>query len=270
MQVEKLTANYRVSEGAEAHIGVTYPIMLEDSQVGEISLIDYMGTDLSIVNAARVSYTNQPRKRDDKALIEYLWKHQHTSPFEQVMLTFRVKAPLYVARQWMRHRTQAINEVSRRYSEADDQFYTPGRSRLQVQDVKNKQASGSLLVEKPDECLVTFDNAHSEAMIAYQKLLSEGLSRELARGVLPVSQMTHWVFTQSLRNLLHFHRLRQDSHAQPEIRAFADKIGDILRDGWPMTMEAYDNYRPWTIDQRKFEQLDESVKDALRSVGIQL
>lgn len=262
--------SYRVSEGAEPHIGVTYPIMLEGSQVGEISLVDYMGTDLSIVNAARVSYTNQPRKRDDKALIDYLWKHQHTSPFEQVMLTFRVKSPLYVARQWMRHRTQAINEESRRYSEANDQFYTPGLNRLQVQDIKNKQASGSLLVENPEECLYVFETAQAGAFTDYQKLLDEGLSRELARGVLPVSQMTHWVFSQSLRNLLHFHRLRQDSHAQPEIRVFADKIGDILRDGWPMTMEAYDNYRPWTVDQRKFDLLDETTKEALRSVGIQL
>lgn len=262
--------NYRVSEGAEKHIQVQYPVMVEGAKVGAVTLIDYMGTDQSIVNAARISYEGQPRKREDEKLLHYLWKHRHTSPFEQVQLTFRIEAPIFVARQWMRHRTQAINEMSLRYTEAKDEMYIPGLTRMQGQDNKNKQASGTFLVDDPEDCANIFWNAKSEAFMDYQRLLDKGLSRELARSVLPVGTMTEWVFSQSLFNLLHWHRLRIDSHAQPEIRVFAEQIGTILQDGWPVTMGAYNKFKSWTIDMDLYNQLTQEEKYTLQRIGVQL
>lgn len=262
--------DYRISEGAEKHIGVTYPVLVGTAQVGLVTLRDYMGTDQSIVGAARISYEGRPKKSDDAKLINYLWQHKHTSPFEQVMLTFEIEAPIYVARQWMRHRTQSINEMSGRYTELPSVAHLPDIFRFQSQDAKNKQASSGVMIAQAEEARELMEAAYAESFEVYRKLLDAGVSREIARSVVPVGTMTKWVFTQSLHNLLHWHRLRIDSHAQPEIQEFAKVIETVLTDGWPMTMQAAKRYKAWTIDMKAFDTLEEHLQTGFRSIGVEL
>lgn len=209
---------------------------------GFIELVDKFGSDASIVRAARVSYNGDTEERPeskDKGLIRYLLKNGHTSPFEHAVLTFHVKAPVFVARQWMRHRTWSFNEVSARYTKVDSEFYVPSEWRTQSQD--NKQMSGGDLPEEASQLASTaYLLAARHSLDAYHDLLDLGVAREMARSVLPQSMLTRFYGTVDLHNLLHFVRLRDHEHAQPEIREYAAAIKAMLVEHFPWTMEAWE------------------------------
>ena len=226
-------------------LGVEIPVL----DKGFIRVIDYMGDDAAIVQAARVSYgEGTKQKTKDRGLIRYLMKHRHTSPFEMCELKIHVKMPIFVARQWIRHRTANVNEYSGRYSVIKDEFYIPQKENLAVQSTINKQGRGAVLDEVcANNALSIIEGLSSEAYDKYQSLLNinegEGLARELARMVLPVNAYTEWYWKIDLHNLLHFISLRADSHAQFEIREYADKLIEVLKIWVPLTWAAFEDYR---------------------------
>ena len=180
---------------------------------GFVRLVDYLGGDARIVQAARVSYGEGTKSvREDAALIDYLLRHKHTSPFEQVILTFHLKMPIFVARQWIRHRTARLNEISGRYSVMKDEFYAPEPGRVQKQSQANKQGStGEVPRELQSQVVRTLQNDQSTAYSHYQDLLDDDIARELARINLPLSLYTEMYWQIDLNNLFHFLRLRMDS-----------------------------------------------------------
>lgn len=207
-----------------------------------VELVDSIGDDHSIVNAARVSYAgdhqDRPAERDRK-LIRYLLKNHHTSPFEHVTFTFHVKAPIFVARQWHRHRTWSYNEVSARYTEVKDDYYFPSEWRGQSKD--NKQMSDGLIdSELQPHANHQYLEACGKAFSAYEALLDMGVSREMARMVLPQSAFTRFYATVDLHNLLGFIRLRGHEHAQEEIREYAIAMRELITPYVPWTMEAWE------------------------------
>jgi thymidylate synthase (FAD) len=210
--------------------------------IGSIKLIDWMGDDLRAVNAARVSFNRHSKGPEkDKELINYLMEQGHHSPFEHILFTFYVKCPLIVARQWLRHRTWKYNEVSRRYTSQEIQFYFPTKWR--GQNVINKQGSSGEFSEEANEL---FDDelqiALQAAMQVYKNLLAAGVSREMARMALPVNLYTSFYATVDLRNLFGFLKQRLDEHAQWEIRQYAEAILDIIRTIAPWSVEAWKKY----------------------------
>jgi len=206
---------------------------------GEVTFIDCMGDDRSIVNAARVSYNSNGTPEEDAKLIKYLLKNRHTSPFEHVVFTFKVKAPLFVLRQWQRHRTWSFNEVSARYTKLPNDFYTPEEGHVGSQHSSNKQMRA--LGEARDTEL--YYRTCSAAFDVYDTLLKEGWPRELARGVLPVSTYSEMYATVDLHNLLHFLELRLHDHTQYEIRVYAEQILELLKDFVPITLKAWNELR---------------------------
>jgi len=213
---------------------------------GFVRLVDYMGGDERIVQAARVSYQEgTTTKHRDKGLIDYLMRHKHTSPFEQVILTFHCKLPIFVARQWVRHRTARLNELSGRYSVLKDEFYVPTVSAIRFQDeVKNKQGSTNEKVSPHicDEVLQILMDEQFSSNRAYQKLLDNKIARELARISLPLSVYTEWYWQIDLHNLFHFLKLRIDEHAQLEIRQYAKVMAAIVKCVVPMAYEAFEDH----------------------------
>jgi len=211
--------------------------------LGFVELLDVMGNDVSVVSSARVSHYNSGSKGEegDRKLIHYLMKNRHTSPFECVTMTFRIKCPLFVRSQWHRHRTFSYNEVSRRYtSENIDEFFYPEKWR--VQDTKNKQSSVD-----SDEINSPYWNAkvkeHVEKSLAlYEDMLSNNISREQARMILPQNMYTMYYGTVNLRNLFHFLGLRMNPHAQEEIRVYAYAIADMIKDVVPISFDAWWEY----------------------------
>ncbi|CAN5693195.1 FAD-dependent thymidylate synthase [soil metagenome] len=216
---------------------------------GFVRLIDYMGDDGAIVQAARVSYGAGTRSaRDDAGLIGYLMRHAHSTPFEMCEIKLHVKLPVFVARQWIRHRTASVNEYSARYSILEREFYTPGAADLAAQSSLNAQGRGESLPQaEAERVLRLLTEGAGRAYDAYEALLStdgqSGLARELARMVLPASVYTQWYWKVDLHNLLHFLRLRADPHAQSEIRAYAEAIGAIVQDWVPHAWAAFEDYR---------------------------
>ena len=216
---------------------------------GFVRVIDYMGDDAAIVQAARVSYGAGTRKaRDDAGLIRYLMRHWHSTPFEMCELKLHVKLPIFVARQWIRHRTANVNEYSARYSILDREFYTPAPDALAAQSQINNQGRGETLTGDEAERVLGWlkDDAgrafdHYEAMLATDG--QQGLARELARMTLPASTYTQWYWKVDLHNLFHFLRLRADAHAQYEIRVYAEAICDIVADWVPAAYAAFEDYR---------------------------
>ena len=201
---------------------------------GFVRLVDRMGSDLNIVRAARVSYDAEWRtgenQKSDERLIRYLWANRHTSPFEAVIMTFEVKAPIFVLRQWHRHRTWSYNEVSARYTELPSEFYVPALDKITTQATDNKQARTN--EQHPDADLISEAiRASCERSVAiYKDLLTYGCPRELARGVLPVNTYSHMFATVSLLNLFRFLTLRLHEHAQYEIRVYARAMLDIVKE----------------------------------------
>ena len=210
---------------------------------GYVRYVDHMGTDRRIVEAARVSYRSPSKgEEQDKKLLRYLFRNKHTSPFEMCKITFNVKMPIFVMRQWVRHRMQNLNEVSARYTELPREFYVPAKWR--VQDTKNKQGSVDYDdAEWQDSCEGTARAAYTHAWACYKTLLNRGVARELARIVLPVGIYTECYSTWDLNNLLKFFSLRDDSHAQSEIQDFARAMKQITTAVFPWTMEVYHEFR---------------------------
>ena len=194
---------------------------------GFVRLVDSMGGDEAIVQAARVSYGKGTRKvSQDRGLIRYLMRHRHTTPFEMVEFKFHAKMPIFVARQWVRHRTANINEYSLRYSEARDEFYIPDPDQIQFQSTINKQGRSGEVPKALKERIQTYFREISERSFdIYKEMNDAGVARELARAVLPVNLYTEWYWKNDLHNLLHFIGLRSDSHAQYEIRVYSDAMG---------------------------------------------
>lgn len=208
--------------------------------IGFVELIDHMGNDLSIVSSARVSHYNEGSKGEegDRKLINYLMKHKHTSPFECVTFTFRVKVPLFVRGQWHRHRTQSYNEVSRRYtSDNIDEFFFPEKWRQQ--DAKNKQSSVENEEINSDYWNTKVKEHVDRSLVLYENMLADNVSREQARMVLPQNMYTMYYATVNLRNLFHFLELRLHPHAQQEIRVFAVAIASMIQEIVPMAYEAW-------------------------------
>jgi thymidylate synthase (FAD) len=197
------------------------------------------------VQAARVSYGSGTKKvLEDRGLIRYLLRHAHTTPFEMVEFKFHVKLPIFVARQWIRHRTANVNEYSGRYSEMKDEFYTPNPNDIRPQSVLNKQGRSeeTLSDGMAEQAANAFKAGQDEAYAQYQEFLEQGIAREIARINLPVSNYTEWYWKIDLHNLFHFLRLRIDSHAQYEIRVFAEAIAELVKPFVPHAWEAFEDY----------------------------
>lgn len=210
---------------------------------GFVRLVDYMGDDTRIVQSARVSYGEGTKTyREDKGLIDYLLRNDHTSPFEQVNFTFHVKMPIFVARQWIRHRTAKVNEISGRYSVMNDEYYVPEVNDLNIQSEDNKQGRNKELVENAKEVQKKIIDQQKENYKNYESLLDTGLAREVARINLPLSMYTQWYWTMDLHNLMHFLKLRLDPHAQYEIRVYAQTILDIVKHICPMAIESFEQH----------------------------
>ncbi len=206
---------------------------------GWIALKDHMGYDLDVVNAARVSFQEESESFDDNdnKLLRYLMKHRHTSPFEMVEFKFVVRCPIFVARQWHRHRTWSYNEVSRRYTSEDQSFYTPPADWIRKQAEKDRQASDEAEFEGLE--FLRIQGITDLAEDAYEKLLKEGVAREQARMVLPQNMYTTFYAKTDLSNLLHFIDLRMDPHAQWEIQQYGEAIVELIRPIVPATIDAF-------------------------------
>lgn len=213
---------------------------------GFVRLVEVMGDDASIVQAARVSYGKGTKSlRADRALIFYLMQHQHTTPFEMVEFKFHTKMPIFVARQWIRHRTANVNEVSGRYSIMEDTFWSPTLEDLRKQSATNRQGSveGDVISEpEAREIQKTFIEDQQRVYEEYQHYLSVGVAREVARANLPLSIYTEWYWKIDLHNLLHFLQLRLDAHAQKEIRIFAEAMAHFVKQKCPMVWESFEEH----------------------------
>jgi len=210
---------------------------------GYVEVIDFMGDDKAIVDAARVSYAEGTSfVRSDEKLLRYLMRKKHTSPFEQCEIKLRIKVPLFVWQQWLRHRTASINQESHRYSEVKHEFYQPGPGGWRAQGHINKQGSGETLIEG-DELHNSYGRMNQAALQTYEDFLDKGVAREQARMVVLPGTYTTAIWKIDLHNLLHFLQLRLDPHAQQEIREYAEAIADLVREWVPVTWEAFEDYR---------------------------
>ena len=234
--------------GMEAHLYTAHPVL----DHGLVRVIDYMGDDAAICQAARVSYGRGTKAvSDDRGLIRYLMRHWHSTPFEMCEVKFHVKLPVFVARQWIRHRTANVNEYSARYSILDREFYIPAPEHLAAQSKINNQGRGEVL--QGAEAARVLDLLREDAMRSYdhyEDMLTPdeasgklGLARELARMNLPANIYTQWYWKIDLHNLFHFLRLRADTHAQYEIRVYAETMCAIVKDWVPAAYEAFEDYR---------------------------
>lgn len=231
--------------GMEAHLYKAYNVL----DHGFIRVIDYMGDDAAICQAARVSYGRGTKSvQNDEGLIRYLMRHWHSTPFEMCEIKLHVKLPVFVARQWIRHRTANVNEYSARYSILDREFYIPAPEHLAAQSVINNQGRGEALSgEEAARVLAYLKDDAARCYDHYAEMISDdgqqGLARELARMNLPANIYTQWYWKVDLHNLFHFLRLRADSHAQYEIRVYAEEICKLVADWVPAAYGAFEDYR---------------------------
>ena len=214
---------------------------------GFVRLVDHMGSDLSIVRNARVSHdaawrTGIDAGKDEK-LINYLYHNKHNTPFESVVFTFEVKAPIFVLRQWHRHRTWSYNEVSARYTELPEEYFVPDRKTITGHSTHNKQARGGSPILAANHAAEVIAQQNAASFYQYQHLLEIGVPRELARTVLPLGTYSHMFAKVDLHNLFHFLRLRADAHAQYEIRVYAEAICAMVADWVPAAYGAFEDYR---------------------------
>ncbi|SFO83759.1 FAD-dependent thymidylate synthase [Tranquillimonas alkanivorans] len=231
--------------GIEGHLYKAYEVL----DHGFVRVIDYMGDDSAIVQAARVSYgAGTKHVSNDAGLIRYLMRHWHSTPFEMCEIKLHVKLPVFVARQWIRHRTANVNEYSARYSILDREFYIPAPEHLAAQSTVNNQGRGEVLQgEEAERVLRLLRDDAMRSYDHYEQMLSQdgqqGLARELARMNLPANVYTQWYWKTDLHNLFHFLRLRADAHAQYEIRVYAEAIAAIVADWVPLAHAAFEDYR---------------------------
>jgi thymidylate synthase (FAD) len=245
-----------VSEGIEALLYKPLPVL----DHGFVRVVDYMGDDASVVQAARVSYGRGTKKvQEDRGLINYLLRHWHTTPFEMAEIKLHVKLPIFVARQWIRHRMANVNEYSARYSVMDREFYVPSPEHLAAQSSVNRQGRGNLLTgQEAEDVLAMLREDASRNYDHYVQMLNDpaegsysedrsGLARELARMNLTMNVYTQWYWKTDLHNFMNFLRLRADSHAQYEIRAYADVMVDLLAKWVPLVHEAFMEHRMGSV-----------------------
>ena len=226
---------------AEAVLDKEFPVL----DRGFVRLVDYLGGDDRVVQSARVSYGQGTKSyREDAGLIDYLLRNSHTSPFEQVVLTFHVKLPIFVARQWIRHRTARLNEISGRYSVIKDDFYVPAPEDIALQSSDNKQgrSADALDPELAEKVRASLAEGQKTAYADYSSLVDEGIARELARINLPLSVYTEWYWQIDLHNLFHFLQLRLDAHAQKEIRLYAKVLFEIAKNVAPRCCESFERH----------------------------
>ena len=234
-----------VSPGMEAHLYRAHEVL----DHGFIRVIDYMGDDAAICQAARVSYGKGTKSvQNDEGLIRYLMRHWHSTPFEMCEIKLHVKLPIFVARQWIRHRTANVNEYSARYSILDREFYIPQPEQLAAQSVVNNQGRGEVLTgAESARVLEILKRDAAQCYDDYEAMLSQdgqqGLARELARMNLPMNIYTQWYWKVDLHNLFHVLRLRADAHAQYEIRVYAEAIAATVKDWVPLAFAAFEDYR---------------------------
>jgi len=233
-----------ISAGMEARLHSIYPVL----DHGFVRVVDYMGNDEAITQAARVSYGRGTKSvQDDKGLIRYLMRHWHSTPYEMCEVKLHVKLPIFVARQWIRHRTANVNEYSARYSILDREFYIPAPEHLAAQSTVNNQGRGAVLEgEEAQKVLEILRHDANFAYDHYEQMVDPegtGLARELARMNLPANIYTQWYWKVDLHNLFHFLRLRADAHAQYEIRVYANLICGIIKDWVPAAYGAFAEYR---------------------------
>jgi len=247
-----------VADGIEEILYQVFPAL----DHGFVRVVDYMGDDQAVVQAARVSYGKGTTKiSEDRGLIRYLMRHRHSTPFEMCEIKLHVKLPMFIARQWIRHRTASINEYSARYSVLDKEFYIPNSKDLAVQSKSNRQGRGDILSKKAsDEALEMLKRDAERCYETYEYLLNEksngdiidndrdGLARELARINLTLNTYTQWYWKTNLHNLMNFIFLRADGHAQYEIRVYADIIYKIMKAWVPITAEAFKSYRSGSVE----------------------
>lgn len=250
---------------------------------GHVVLLDVMGSDEDIEYAARMSYANGTRTvSQTQSLLDFLLRHEHTSPFEMAEIKFQIKMPIFVMRQLVRHRTASMNEMSLRYSKATDEFYVPNVSRMNTQSSTNKQCSAEELVEWPAETRNLISVFNENAYDGYTALLESGLSRELARGILPVNGYTEVVWKIDLKNLMHFLKLRLHSHAQKEIQWLAQAMYDLLKETgrFNLTLDAFERYilnaskmssEEMKVLQFVFKSVDnEDIQEIMKLTGAKL
>ena len=223
-----------------------------------VRLVDSMGGDDAIVQSARVSYGKGTSKlSQDRGLIRYLMRHRHTTPFEMVEFKFHCKMPIFVARQWVRHRTANINEYSLRYSEARDEFYFPDPNHIEFQSAVNKQGRmGEVDKKLKKKVQAYFKEISDRSFEIYSEVNEAGVARELARAILPVNLYTEWYWKNDLHNLLHFIGLRSDGHAQYEIRVFSDAMASYVKKVAPFAWEAYQDY---VVKGMRFSKIEQSI-----------
>jgi thymidylate synthase (FAD) len=258
-EAEVRAARGAASETRRASVPALEEILYEPIPVldhGFLRVIDYMGDDAAITQAARVSYGRGTKQvHEDRGLVRYLMRHRHTTPFEMCEIKYHVKLPIFVARQWIRHRTANVNEYSARYSILDREFYVPAPEHLAAQSASNRQGRGEALEgEEAAEVLALLRGDAERAYDSYERMLNrdesgevldpdrQGLARELARMNLPVNFYTQWYWKTDLHNLLRFLSLRADPHAQYEIRAYADAMLDTVKRWVPLAYEAFADY----------------------------
>ena len=266
-----------VVPAAERILDKEHPVL----DKGFVRLVDYLGGDARIVQAARVSYgEGTSTYRKDAALIEYLLRNRHTSPFEQVILTFHAKMPIFVARQWIRHRTARLNEVSGRYSVMNDDFYVPAADSIALQSTDNKQGRNPDPVDAAtaERIRSALTDAQRRAYDEYTELLETGIARELARVNLPLALYTEWYWQIDLHNLFHFLELRLDPHAQAEIREYAKVMLEIARAVCPVATRAFEDHIAGgtTFSRTEFaalralvaERSEDDVQSAAEAAGL--
>ncbi len=232
---------------AHSHVPEADAILDKEFKVldkGFVRLVDYMGSDERIAQAARVSYGEGTSSvRNNQGLIYYLMRHQHTSPFEHVVFEFHCKMPIFVARQWVRHRTARLNEISGRYSVMSDEFYVPPAEHIKFQSQDNKQ--GRATDEVPEalrgKVIELLKAEQSRTYESYRQLIDDNIARELARINLPLSMYTEWYWQMDLHNLFHFLKLRMNAHAQWEIRQYANTIAEITEKVVPDAYRAFED-----------------------------
>jgi thymidylate synthase (FAD) len=232
---------------------------------GFVSLVDHMGNDDAIVQAARVSYGKGTKKKsEDRDLIRYLMRHRHTSPFEMVEFKFHCKMPIFCARQWVRHRTASLNEYSGRYSEMPDECYVPEISRIQTQDMINHQASSGEQIEEAIFIQGEMEIEQRDVFDNYRSYIKSGAAREIARINLPLSTYTQWYWKMDLHNLFHFLGLRMHPHAQLEMQKYAEAIFELIKPIVPVSCEAFEDYRlgSVTFSRKELEIIKESFGSA--------
>jgi thymidylate synthase (FAD) len=250
METQKITPCNPVKDTQDTSENNNQTIDVLGDGISSVQLIRASGSDIDVVNAARVSYgsfTTEMRDRDVK-LIRFLMQHNHTSPFEHNQLSFRIKCPLYVARQWMRHRMNSYNEISYRYVEAPLEYYVPTNWRFQ--DATNRQCSSGQFTDEQlkEKYRQTFAQCHK----MYEELLENGVSRELARGILPVCTYTEFIFTCNLHSLTHFLKLRLGKGAQSEIQQYAKGMLKLALTSFPASLGAWKEFNMPELDLDQF------------------